>query len=213
MPFWTWRRRLTAGIAVVLLLALGWATVVVAVALAAGERRGRTAGGREHVRVAHRGGAMVRREGQPQGAARVGRIPHAAPPDPRQTSRPRALHVTRAQFAHPLEPATQRRLLPRRGLQGAAHVGLQSLKRNGERSMQLASRRIYTGRVVRLDIDTVQFPDGSTGELELIRHPGAAAVVPCASDPRGEDPIILLLKQYPYATGGALWEVPAGHLP
>src|SRR3989449_1148008 len=58
--------------------------------------------------------------------------------------------------------------------------------------MQLASRRIYTGRVVRLDIDTVQFPDGSTGELELIRHPGAAAVVPCASDPRGEDPILLL---------------------
>src|SRR5207245_2553019 len=85
-------------------------------------------------------------------------------------------------------------------------------KRNGERSMQLASRRIYTGRVVRLDIDTVQFPDGSTGELELIRHPGAAAVVPCASDPRGEDPIILLLKQYRYATGGALWEVPAGTL-
>jgi len=35
MPFWTWRRRLTAGIAVVLLLALGWAAVVVAVALAA----------------------------------------------------------------------------------------------------------------------------------------------------------------------------------
>src|SRR5207245_265679 len=78
--------------------------------------------------------------------------------------------------------------------------------------MQLASRRIYTGRVVRLDIDTVQFPDGSTGELELIRHPGAAAVVPCASDPRGEDPIILLLKQYRYATGGARWEVPAGTL-
>src|SRR2546422_1904120 len=75
--------------------------------------------------------------------------------------------------------------------------------------MQLASRRIYTGRVVRLDIDTVQFPDGSTGELELIRHPGAAAVVPCASDPRGEDPILLLIKQYRYATGGPLWEVPA----
>src|SRR5436189_2264469 len=35
MSFWTWRRKLTAGIAVVLLLALGWAAVVVAVALAA----------------------------------------------------------------------------------------------------------------------------------------------------------------------------------
>src|SRR5438093_6223297 len=35
MSFWAWRRNLTAGIAVVLLLALGWAAVVVAVALAA----------------------------------------------------------------------------------------------------------------------------------------------------------------------------------
>src|SRR5260370_34622829 len=78
--------------------------------------------------------------------------------------------------------------------------------------MQLASRRVYTGRVVRLDVDTVRFPDGSTGELEVIRHPGAAAVVPCASDPAGKDPTILLLKQYRYATGGVLWEVPAGTL-
>src|SRR5438094_5113896 len=78
--------------------------------------------------------------------------------------------------------------------------------------MQLASRRIYTGRVVRLDIDTVQFPDGSTGELELIRHPGAAAVVPCASDPAGPDPNILMIKQYRYATGGPSWEIPAGTL-
>ena len=78
--------------------------------------------------------------------------------------------------------------------------------------MQLASRRIYTGRVVRLDVDTVRFPDGSTGELEVIRHPGAAAVVPCASDPPGADPTILLIKQYRYAAGGTLWEVPAGTL-
>src|SRR5881397_2545558 len=78
--------------------------------------------------------------------------------------------------------------------------------------MQLATRRIYTGRVVRLDVDTVRFPDGSTGELELIRHPGAAAVVPCASDPQHGDPTILLIKQFRYAAGGTLWEVPAGTL-
>ena len=78
--------------------------------------------------------------------------------------------------------------------------------------MQLDSRRVYTGRVVRLDLDTVQFPDGSTGQLELIRHPGAAAIVPCASDPPGADPTILLIRQYRYATGGELWEVPAGTL-
>ena len=78
--------------------------------------------------------------------------------------------------------------------------------------MQLATRRAYAGRVLQLDVDTVRFPDGSTGELELIRHPGAAAVVPCASDPAGPDPNILMIKQYRYATGGPLWEIPAGTL-
>jgi ADP-ribose pyrophosphatase len=78
--------------------------------------------------------------------------------------------------------------------------------------MQLATRRVYAGRVVRLDVDTVRFPDGSTGELELIRHPGAAAVVPCLTDPKGSDPTILMIKQYRYAAGGPLWEVPAGTL-
>ncbi|HEU5260346.1 MAG TPA: NUDIX hydrolase [Gemmatimonadales bacterium] len=78
--------------------------------------------------------------------------------------------------------------------------------------MQLATRSIYAGRVVRLDVDTVRFPDGSTGELELIRHPGAAAVVPCASDPAAGDPTIVMIKQYRYAAGGPLWEIPAGTL-
>ena len=78
--------------------------------------------------------------------------------------------------------------------------------------MQLDSKRIHTGRVINLDVDTVRFPDGSTGELEMIRHPGAAAVVPFASDPRGEDPTILLIQQYRHATDGTLIEIPAGRL-
>jgi len=78
--------------------------------------------------------------------------------------------------------------------------------------MQLAHRRIYTGRVVHLDVDTVRYPDGSTGEMEMLRHPGAAAVVPFASDPRGADPTVLLIQQYRYATGGTLLEIPAGRL-
>ncbi|HMJ57590.1 MAG TPA: NUDIX hydrolase [Gemmatimonadales bacterium] len=78
--------------------------------------------------------------------------------------------------------------------------------------MQLARRRIHTGRVVHLDVDTVQYPDGSTGEMEMLRHPGAAAVIPFASDPRGADPTVLLIRQYRYATGGALFEIPAGRL-
>lgn len=78
--------------------------------------------------------------------------------------------------------------------------------------MQLASKRIHTGKVITLDVDTVRFPDGSTGELEMVRHPGAAAVVPFASDPKGADPTLLLIKQYRYATNGSLIEIPAGRL-
>ena len=37
-------------------------------------------------------------------------------------------------------------------------------------------------------------------------------MVPCASDPAGPDPNILMIKQYRYATGGPLWEIPAGTL-
>ncbi len=78
--------------------------------------------------------------------------------------------------------------------------------------MQLSSRRVYTGRVLNLDVDTVRFPDGSSGELEIIRHPGAAAVVPVVSDPKGPDPVVLMLRQYRYAAGGQVWEIPAGRL-
>src|SRR5438552_117665 len=75
-----------------------------------------------------------------------------------------------------------------------------------------ASTRVYTGKVISLDVDLVEFPDGKTGEIEMIRHPGASAVVPFVSDPKGEDPQLLLIKQYRYAAGGYVYEIPAGRL-
>ena len=76
---------------------------------------------------------------------------------------------------------------------------------------QIATRRVHTGRILKLDIDTVRFPDGSTGEMEMFRHPGAAAVVPVLGGDAA-DPQILLIRQYRYATEGEIWEVPAGRL-
>jgi ADP-ribose pyrophosphatase len=74
----------------------------------------------------------------------------------------------------------------------------------------ISSRPVHQGRIVNLAIDTVRFPDGTTGELEMIRHSGAAAVVPLLSDPQGDDPQVLLIRQYRYAAGGFLLEIPAG---
>jgi ADP-ribose pyrophosphatase len=81
-----------------------------------------------------------------------------------------------------------------------------------EKLGRISSRRAYTGKVISLDVDTVRFPDGSVGELEMIRHPGASAVVPFLSDPRGGDPQVLMIRQYRYAAEGYLLEIPAGRL-
>ena len=74
----------------------------------------------------------------------------------------------------------------------------------------VARRAVHQGRIVDLGIDTVRFPDGSTGELEMVRHSGAAAVLPVLGDPDGPDPQVVLVRQYRYAAGGYLYEVPAG---
>ena len=76
----------------------------------------------------------------------------------------------------------------------------------------LSSTREYSGRVVNLDLDTVRFPDGSAGTLEMFRHPGASAVVPFIDDPADEDPRVLLIRQFRHAADGYIWEVPAGRL-
>lgn len=75
-----------------------------------------------------------------------------------------------------------------------------------------SSRRVYTGRVISVDVDSVRFPNGSTGELEMVRHPGASAVVPFLDDPQSPDPQIILIRQYRYAANGFVHEVPAGRL-
>ena len=76
----------------------------------------------------------------------------------------------------------------------------------------VSSERLYSGRVINLDRDTVRFPDGSTGQLEMIRHPGASAVVPFLDEPRGADPRIHLIRQFRHAADGPIWEIPAGRL-
>jgi len=77
---------------------------------------------------------------------------------------------------------------------------------------RVKSSHVYTGKIVSLDVDSVRFPDGSIGELEMIRHSGASAIVPFLSDPRGEDPQVLMIRQYRYAADGYLYEIPAGRL-
>ncbi|CAN5673046.1 NUDIX hydrolase [soil metagenome] len=76
----------------------------------------------------------------------------------------------------------------------------------------ISSTRMYSGKIFNLDLDRIRFPDGSEGEMAVVRHPGASAIIPFLSDPAGDDPDLLLLRQYRYAGGGYLYEIPAGRL-
>ncbi len=76
----------------------------------------------------------------------------------------------------------------------------------------VSSSRLYSGRIVNLDLDAVRFPDDSIGQLEMLRHPGAAAVVPFLDPPGGADPRVVLIRQFRHAADGYIWEVPAGRL-
>ena len=69
------------------------------------------------------------------------------------------------------------------------------------------SRRIHEGRAVHLDLERVLLPNGHEVELEIVRHPGGAAVVAVDGGDR-----VCLLRQYRHAAGGWLWELPAGKL-
>jgi len=71
----------------------------------------------------------------------------------------------------------------------------------------LDQHQIYKGKVVDLSVDRVELPNGGVTELEVIRHPGAAAMVPLTAN--GD---VLLVRQYRYAIKGWLLEVPAGKL-
>jgi ADP-ribose pyrophosphatase len=69
------------------------------------------------------------------------------------------------------------------------------------------TRVVHQGRSFTLRVEEAELPGGRRVELDVVRHPGAAAIVPFESEDR-----VLLLRQYRHAAGGTIWEVPAGKL-
>jgi ADP-ribose pyrophosphatase len=66
---------------------------------------------------------------------------------------------------------------------------------------------VKKGRVFDIYAENITLPNGINMDMEIIRHPGAAAIVPIM-----DDDTVLLLKQYRHAAGGFIWEIPAGTL-
>ena len=71
----------------------------------------------------------------------------------------------------------------------------------------VSSRLIHGGRHFSFLQDEVELPSGRRTKRDIVRHPGAAAVVPFLPDGR-----VVLVRQYRYAAGKPLLEIPAGTL-
>jgi ADP-ribose pyrophosphatase len=78
---------------------------------------------------------------------------------------------------------------------------------SGDEPRRRSERIVYDGRVVKVGMADVELPGGRAIELEIIRHPGASAIVPFSGPEE-----VLLIHQYRFAADGRLWEVPAGKL-
>ncbi len=71
----------------------------------------------------------------------------------------------------------------------------------------ISTEKIYTGRVINVDVHKVLLPNGTQQVRELVRHPGATAIV--AVDKQGK---ILIVRQFRIAAGKVMCEIPAGTL-
>lgn len=76
-----------------------------------------------------------------------------------------------------------------------------------EDEKRVRSELIYDGKVVHLFVDDVELPDGSPAIREYVRHVGAVAVLPLTD--KGE---VICVRQYRYAHGTVMTEIPAGKL-
>lgn len=66
---------------------------------------------------------------------------------------------------------------------------------------------VFTGRVVQLNVEQVRLPNDHVATLEIVHHPGGAAVVALDDANR-----VCLVRQYRHAVGGYIWEFPAGKI-
>jgi 8-oxo-dGTP pyrophosphatase MutT (NUDIX family) len=73
--------------------------------------------------------------------------------------------------------------------------------------MPVRTTPIYKGRIIDLNLESVELPNGTNCELEIVHHPGGAAAVAIDGQNR-----VCLLRQFRHAAGGWLWELPAGRL-
>ena len=70
-----------------------------------------------------------------------------------------------------------------------------------------AITKIYDGRIITVQLETIVLPNGHPLQAEIVRHPGSVVIVAITVEGR-----VVLVRQYRHAIGRWAWELPAGSL-
>ena len=71
----------------------------------------------------------------------------------------------------------------------------------------VSRKEIFDGHVLHVVCDTIELPNGKEATREICLHNGAVAVIPVLPDGR-----VIMERQYRYAHGAVMLEIPAGKL-
>jgi ADP-ribose pyrophosphatase len=71
----------------------------------------------------------------------------------------------------------------------------------------LSSEQIYDGKIISLRVEKVQLPNGESGMRELVKHPGAVAIIAITEEKK-----LVVVEQYRKALDRSIIEIPAGKI-
>jgi len=71
----------------------------------------------------------------------------------------------------------------------------------------IRQEKIFSGKVIQVYVEDVQLPNGNTSKREIVKHPGAVAILPLTNEGK-----LVLVRQYRKALERVLVEIPAGKL-
>lgn len=69
------------------------------------------------------------------------------------------------------------------------------------------STPIYDGKIISVQVDDVRLPDGNKSKREIVKHPGAVALLPITNEGK-----LIVVKQYRKALERTIIEIPAGRI-
>src|SRR5690625_3220019 len=75
------------------------------------------------------------------------------------------------------------------------------------RSKTIKTKEIFDGRIISVQVDDVKLPDGNIGKREIVKHPGAVAIIAITDDDK-----IIFVHQYRKTLEKSILEIPAGRL-